>query len=380
MEAINKECSHYNYKTTNFRDAQIKNIRKVTCIQCSNDRQKQCNHTPIERALVGFWPTIEVNKAIEEGYTLLKVYQTWHFPKRSDQLFREYIKMFYKIKQCSSGKCSTEIIEKMNKLGIDVKPEDFKKNPGLIFIAKVCLNNLWGKFGQRTNFPICEYVDNYQKFYKIITNDIIEDLMIKNVSDKMLMCSYRRQDAAYGPDFQGNIYIASFTTAHARLRLYNQIKLLQDQNVYCDTDGIKYQENDYTKQVVNFGSTLGEWKDELDGDYYTNFVSIAPKDYGGYTKSGKYIGKVKGLKIDALIEPLLTNENRLKLIKREIDGILCRQYRFVIRDNEIISKDIYKLWTYHYDKRIAVKVSDDLIDTYPYGFKNIPGLESVHRY
>jgi hypothetical protein len=39
------------------------------------------------------------------------------------------------------------------KLGFDfvVKPENICKNPGLRKIAKLCLNALWGKFGQSSD-------------------------------------------------------------------------------------------------------------------------------------------------------------------------------------------------------------------------------------
>ena len=33
--------------------------------------------------------------------------------------------------------------------GIDLNPEDIKPNPGKRAVAKICLNSLWGKFGQR---------------------------------------------------------------------------------------------------------------------------------------------------------------------------------------------------------------------------------------
>jgi hypothetical protein len=33
-----------------------------------------------------------------------------------------------------------------------------QKNPGLRALAKLMLNNFWGKFGERTNLPQVEYV------------------------------------------------------------------------------------------------------------------------------------------------------------------------------------------------------------------------------
>ncbi|UYV84680.1 igcm-1 [Cordylochernes scorpioides] len=40
---------------------------------------------------------------------------------------------------------------------LDIELGEIKKNPGLRFIAKICLNSLWGKFGQRKNMKQTEY-------------------------------------------------------------------------------------------------------------------------------------------------------------------------------------------------------------------------------
>ena len=119
--------------------------------------------------------------------------------------------------------------------------------------------------------------------------------------------------------------------------------------------------------------TLGEWSDELKGKHYSIFAALAPKDYGGILNDGSYKGKIKGMKVDGVIEQSISNENRNKLLKREITGILCKQNRFILDSNHTITtKDIYKLWTYHFDKRISVMLKDNLLDTFPYGYLNMP--------
>ena len=40
-------------------------------------------------------------------------------------------------------------------LTIHINPEETAKNPGMKQMAKLCLNSLWGKFGQRSG------MDNY---------------------------------------------------------------------------------------------------------------------------------------------------------------------------------------------------------------------------
>ena len=146
--------------------------------------------------------------------------------------------------------------------------------------------------------------------------------------------------------------------------------------IYCDTDSIINLEDEYTKTIVKMGKTLGEWSDELGSKYFTVFAALAPNDYGGILNNGEYKGKIKGLKIDGIIEQSITHENRIKLLKREINAIICQQNRFIINYNTICTKDIYKLWTYHFDKRIAIQQNENNIETYPYGHNKIEEYRS----
>ena len=100
-----------------------------------------------------------MNKALEKGYKLLKIFEVWHFENSSIELFKEYVKKFMKIKLETSPyfyKTDDEVTRKQKeieyrdkalKLGIILG--DLQDNPGLRFIAKLCLNSLWGKFGQK---------------------------------------------------------------------------------------------------------------------------------------------------------------------------------------------------------------------------------------
>ena len=62
----------------------------------------------------------------------------------------------------------------------EIKPEDTCENSGLRQIAKLCLNSLWGKFGQRTNLGKSEIVKTKEELYKIIFNDKYENIELLN--------------------------------------------------------------------------------------------------------------------------------------------------------------------------------------------------------
>ena len=43
-------------------------------------RSATCHHTREQRAMTGTWCTPEVEKALELGYEIDKIYEVWHFP------------------------------------------------------------------------------------------------------------------------------------------------------------------------------------------------------------------------------------------------------------------------------------------------------------
>lgn len=72
-------------------------------------------------------------------------------------------------------------------------------------------------------------------------------------------------------DASTNIFIACFTTAWARIKLYSQMDILGDAVLYHDTDSIIYASDG--KNDLPLGNFLGEFTDELGGDDIKVFVS-----------------------------------------------------------------------------------------------------------
>ncbi len=67
------------------------------------DSSSECRHSEEERSFWGTFTTIEVQKAIEKGYRILKIHEIWHFKEPSTDLFSEYVNHFLRLKQKSSG-------------------------------------------------------------------------------------------------------------------------------------------------------------------------------------------------------------------------------------------------------------------------------------
>lgn len=55
------------------------------CRTCTDEMSvSKCEHSYAKRALIGSWCTPEIEKALEMGYQMLKVYEVWDYPVKSD--------------------------------------------------------------------------------------------------------------------------------------------------------------------------------------------------------------------------------------------------------------------------------------------------------
>ena len=98
---------------------------------------------------------------MEKGYTILKIHEVRHFPKTEVELFSNYVNTWLTIKEEAGGWPShvgnyptmerQHLADYETREGIKLDLAKIQKNPGLPTLAKMMLNSMWGKFGQRTN-------------------------------------------------------------------------------------------------------------------------------------------------------------------------------------------------------------------------------------
>ena len=129
------------------------------CASCVKEEQEKpllqrchyCTHTDAQRMLRGTWCTPELIKAIEKGYSLIKIHEVWNFPPRQQKtgLFRDYVDKWLRLKQESVGWpswCETlqqkreYILDYEQKEGIRLDVANIAKNPGRKATAKLMLN------------------------------------------------------------------------------------------------------------------------------------------------------------------------------------------------------------------------------------------------
>ena len=126
------------------------------CRYCADTLQQEpCDHFDVDRALHGTWVSLELQKALEIGYQIVKIDEVWHFPDHTAGVFKDYVDTFLKIKQEASGfppDCDTDekkaqyIANYAAKEGIQLDPRQIIKNPGLRALAKLMLNSFWGMY------------------------------------------------------------------------------------------------------------------------------------------------------------------------------------------------------------------------------------------
>ena len=344
------------------------------CLRCAEKKIRECLHSENERMITGTWSTIEVNKAIEKGYKVQEIYEVWHFKNKSRSLFKGYVKNFMKIKLESSPhnyNSNEEYIQDIKeKMGIDLDPKKIQVNPGRRAVAKICLNSLWGKFGQRQNMSKTEYVTDVRRFYEVLLDDRLIDINVNYLTDEMAQMSYKFKDYYIENNTSTNIYIALFTTANARLRLYEKLDELGEAVIYCDTDSIVYFDDG--KNTIKTGDMLGEWTDELRKDEYIKlWASTGPKSYYYETNLGKNVTKIKGFTLNYQNLEKLNGYTMIKLIKENMDELkktsIDLTYNQINRDTKtknLVNKVETKKFKFEYDKRVILPN----YDTIPYGY------------
>jgi len=126
--------------------------------------------------------------------------------------------------------------------GIQLDPNNIEYNQGLRQTMKIILNSLWGKFGQRGNMPQAKVCMQAKDFYSIIFNEKFEVTGLHQcpTNTKAVEVAYRELESTTLEPLNTNVYIASFTTCWARLKLYTLLEKLGRRVLYYDTDSVIY--------------------------------------------------------------------------------------------------------------------------------------------
>ena len=358
----------------------------VLCETCAETKSEECNHRVNERSWVGTYVSEELFLAISRGYKILDLFEIWKFD-RSDSLFRGYIDFFLKMKTEASGfpRDVVTIEEKeryvkdfREREGISLDLANIKKNPGLRTLAKLQLNNLWGRFGlnsDKINTKICS---NYTELAELLFDATI-DCKSVFVTDSKAVVDYRIKEENIKNGRYTNIPIAAFTTAYARMKLFEVMEVLGDRLLYCDTDSVVFTSSSSKKEFQPpTGSFLGDLTDEIKDAFGPNargisFSSPGPKTYAldvecedGQIES---IIRCKGFSISNENKDLICAETMRRLVNNDIphitvDGLVFKPGKFggvsLIENKKVLRKTYRK-------RRISCTKT---FRTLPWGYTN----------
>lgn len=278
------------------------------CYTCAvNSQTDPCMHSEEQRSLTGTWCTIEIEMALEKGYRIDQIYEVWHFPNTTNNLFAPYIELHLRDKQEASGYpswCTDDVKKKqyidafLEKEGVQLQAANIALNPAKRQISKLFLNSLWGKFAQRSNLPCTSIVTNPDQLFQYAFLPYYEISELNFIDDETASVNWKYAKGHHTVNKNTNIFIACFTTAYARLELYSLLDRLQERCLYHDTDSVIFvhREGEWNPSL---GDYLGELTSEIpDGTYITEFVSAGPKTYGYKLNTGKTVLKVKGITLN----------------------------------------------------------------------------------
>nr|YP_009710566.1 DNA polymerase type B [Amanita pseudoporphyria]QFZ98515.1 DNA polymerase type B [Amanita pseudoporphyria] len=216
-----------------------------------------------------------IEESITEGYRF-----------ESKVIFNEYINSLFEIKK------------------------SVNKTDPMYLISKILMNSLYGRFGLKPDLSQFNLISN-KEIDNFILNKGLPIYDIFNVEDtsKSFVINKKLVDT-----LDINVAIAAAITSYARVIM---APILLDEDIpvlYTDTDSFVTEVDlSTTKYKDLLHNNLGGLKLE---NIFTEFVSIAPKVYGGILTDESKIVKIKGFKdkveFDSL-KDLLLNKQSLNL-------------------------------------------------------------------
>ena len=212
--------------------------------------------------------------------------------------------------------------------------------------------------------------------FNILSDTTKEISTIRICTDDILETVYTHVDDNAPKGSKNNIFIATFTTCLARLKLYESLDLLNQQVLYMDTDSIIYKWR-HGLPSIPIGDYLGEWKDELEGDIITEFVAGGSKNYAYQTRGGNSVCKVRGFTLNvrgsAVLNFKTMRDNILSELQisqdspRNINIMTPYYFQRDVEKKQIRVVPRNKKYSLVFDKRVI----NTNANSYPYGYRRI---------
>ena len=363
-----------------------------TCVEVQmalpmEERTWRCNHGAEQRQLTATWCSPEVREAVRRGYVVVQIHEVWNFPPNQQKfgLFRDYVNTWLKNKMEASGyphwadteeKKTRYVADYATKEGIHLEPDKIEKNPGRKATAKLMLNSFWGKFGENLRKSSTRQVTTPAELYDIVTDPLKEVTGLCIYSEDVMEIVFNAADDECVENGKTNLFVAAFTTCHARLKLYSYLHTLQEQVLYFDTDSVIYNKEPGQTELP-IGDFLGDLTNEVEhDDHIVDFTSGGPKNYGYKTSSGKVECKVRGFSLGSVRGHAQLNYQRLRQnVLDELTDPQETRRNIPVTNPHFFTRDAAtkrlrvmprtKVYGLVFDKRV---VDTTTFKSYPYGY------------
>lgn len=364
----------------------------ILCYKCALEKSsQQCKHTESERIIHGTYISDELRLAIQKGYKIIKIYEAWEYEvlqydknAKIDGIFGKYIDTFLKIKSESSGYppwCKTEadkkryIDEFYKNEGIKLDDNKIKKNAGYRSLSKLLLNSLWGRLGMRQDKTKKIFVKNSNKLLDLMVNPSIEVNSFYGLCQDSLLVSYKLREECHEIHPNVNVVLAAYTSAQARMHLYNYLDRLQDRCLYYDTDSVIFISR-CSNDKLELGDNLGELTDELavygDDSYISEAVFTSEKSYAFIVKTpgqlDQTVCKVKGINLSHKNSQKVNFDTMKNLVLGNQNEVITLQNDAILRTGDSTVYTTEQKYKFKVNATKRIKLGSNHVYTLPYGY------------
>ena len=161
------------------------------------------------------------------------------------------------------------------------------------------LNSFWGKFGENLQKSTTEAIHTAHHLFALVSNPFDDIRQVRYSPTRTRSKSSTPISKRIKPDNgRVNIFVAAFTTCHARLKLYSYLEQLQQRVLFFDTDSVIYTTRPGQLRIPP-GDNLRETTNELmTATSSRNSPPRVPRITATRPPQGKVCCKVRGLTLN----------------------------------------------------------------------------------